>query len=111
LSNNGTVLFDSTSDSDNNAKISGIGFAKMGAKAGPDKYIGGKYMMLYNDESLCNLSGSIYINFANAAKTQMQFEFNQNKRYIFPECYFYNYPQSQYPRPLPNMGGITLTKQ
>ena len=107
----GNILFDNTSDSDNNAKIIGSGFAIMGAKSGPDKSIGGKYTMLYHDESLCNLRGTIYINFANTAKTQMQFEFNQKKRYIFPECYFYNYPQSQYPRPLPNRDGITLTKQ
>ncbi|REC51653.1 hypothetical protein DRF62_16815 [Chryseobacterium piscium] len=108
---NGTILFDNTSDSDNIAKIIGSGFAIIGAKAGPDKDIGGKYTMLYHDESLCNLRGSIYVNFANTAKTQIQFEFNQRKRYIFPECYFYNYPESQYPRPLPNADSLILTKQ
>ena len=110
LDSNGNILFDNTADPDNEAKIEGSTFAEIGAKSGPNRDIGGKYSLLYFDESLCDLWGGIYINFSNPQKTQMQFDFNQKRRVIFPDCYYYNYPTSQYPRPLPNQE-IVLTKQ
>lgn len=110
LDNNGNILFDNTSVSDNNAKIIGGGFVKEGTKGGPTIYIGGYYSLLYSDPSLCQLWGFIYIKFANSAKTQLQWKFNQRRQTIFPDCYYYNYPTSQYPKPLPNED-IVLNKQ
>lgn len=109
VDNSGTILFDNTMDSDINAKIEGGKFAKIGAKAGPEIDIGGKYSMRYYDKTLCNLNGSIYLNFTDNNKTQIQWSFHRKKQMIFPDCYYYNYPKSQYPNPLPR--NITLTKQ
>lgn len=110
LDTNGNILFDNTSVSDDNAKIKGSSFAKTGAKAGPTIDIGGYYSLLYSDPSLCRLWGFVYIKFANPAKTQLLWKFNQRRQTIFPDCYYYNYPTTQYPKPLPNED-IILTKQ
>lgn len=110
LDNNGNVLFDNTSDSDDNAKIKGSGFANIGSKSGPNNDIGGKYTLLYYDTTLCNLKGTIYIGFVNTTKNQLKFKFTQRRQTIFQSCYYYNYPSSQYPKPLPDED-IILTKQ
>ncbi len=99
LDNNGNILFDNTQVLDDDAKIEGGNFQK----------ITNKYIMSYTDNDLCGLGGFIYISFANATKTQLNFGFNQQTQIIDTDCYFYSYPSSQYPKPLPN--NIVLTKQ
>jgi len=99
LDNNGNILFDNTQSIDNEAKIEGTGFQK----------ITDKYLMFYVDKDLCDMTGNIEITFANITKTQLNFNFGQDMMYLDTDCYFYSYPSSQYPKPLPN--NIVLTKQ
>lgn len=100
LDSNGNILFNNTSLSDNDAKIEGIGFQK----------ITDKYTLSYTDSDICNIGGSVYITFANTAKTQLNFAFQQNSQLIDSRCYFYNWPVENLPQPLPKTN-IVLTKQ
>ncbi len=99
LDSNGNILFDNTQLSDNEAKIEGTGFQN----------ITDKYLMSYRDNDLCGIGGFIYMFFTNTTKTQLNFSFNQQTQTIDTDCYFYNYPSSQYPKPLPY--NIVLNKQ
>jgi len=100
LDSNGNILFNNTSLTDSQAKIFGIGF----------HHITDKYHMIYIDNDLCGLSGSIKISFANAAKTQLNIDFDQDHLIIDTDCYYHSYPPSQYPEPL-TKNNIVLTKQ
>ncbi|MCC2590570.1 DUF6705 family protein [Chryseobacterium sp. MFBS3-17] len=96
---NGNILFDNTQVSDENVKIKGLSFRK----------IDGKYSFIYIDPELCYLSGSIRINFTDATKTQMEWSYGQDREWVPTDCYFYHYPASQHPEPLPQ--NVILTKQ
>jgi hypothetical protein len=69
-----------------------------------------KYSMAYTDNDLCGIGGSVKISFANAAKTQLNIDFDPRKTIIDTDCYYYSYPPSQYPEPLPKTN-IVLIKQ
>ena len=97
---NGNILFDNTSISDDTAKIKGGMFAKLDDK----------YSLLYFDKDLCGMNGVGKIKFANAAKTQLQWEYYYRDQTIFPTCFFYNYPANQRPEPLPAQN-LILIKQ
>src|SRR5690606_9447731 len=96
---NGNVLFDNTQISDENVKIEGLSFRK----------IDGKYSLIYIDPELCYTTGSIRINFADATKTQLEWSYGKRINWIDTDCYFYNYPENQYPEPLPQ--NVILTQQ
>ncbi|MXS72014.1 hypothetical protein GSF70_12380 [Flavobacteriaceae bacterium W22] len=99
IANNGTVLFDNTSLPDDKVKIEGLSFRKADDR----------YSLLYMDPDLCYTTGNIVINFINPAKTQLQWDYFQNKYEIDSDCFFYNYPEDQLPRPLP--GSAIFIKQ
>jgi hypothetical protein len=96
----GNILFDNTAIADNDAKIKGGKFAK----------IDDKYSLSYYDKDLCGKNGFGKISFANAAKTQLQWEYYYRDQTIFPSCFYYNYPANQRPEPLPAQN-LILTKQ
>ncbi len=100
LDNNGNILFNNFNLPNNEAKIRGINFQETT----------NKYLMSYTDNDICGIGGSVKISFANAAKTQLNIDFDQDRQIIDTDCYFYNYPPSQYPEPLPKTN-IVLTKQ
>lgn len=100
LNSNGNILFNNSYLQNNQAKIRGINFQE----------ITNKYLMSYTDNDICGIGGSIKISFANAAKTQLNFDFDQDHQIIDTDCYFHGYPPSQYPEPLPKTN-IVLTKQ
>jgi hypothetical protein len=97
---NGNILFNNILLTDGQAKIFGIGFHK----------ITDQYHLSYTDNDLCGIGGSVKISFANAAKTQLNIDFDQRKSIIDTDCYYYSYPPSQYPEPLPKTN-IVLIKQ
>jgi hypothetical protein len=99
LDSNGNILFDNTNLLFENAKIRGGSFQKTTDK----------YLMSYVDNDLCGIHGTIYIDFANTAKTQLNFSFYEEEVFIDTDCYFYGLPASQRPKPLPE--SIILTKQ
>ncbi|WP_374458706.1 DUF6705 family protein [Chryseobacterium taeanense] len=94
---NGQILFDNTYLSDNDAKIIGGKFRK----------VDDKYSLGYIDTDICNMMGSILINFTNPTKTQMLFTFSDWTDIITPDCPYYNV--NPFPEPLPK--SIILTKQ
>ena len=96
---NGTILFDNTNLSDDNAKIQGISFRKYG----------NKYSLIYLDPDLCHITGSAKINFTDAAKTKLQWSYSQDSDWIDNDCFYHGLPESERPKPLPN--NIILTKQ
>lgn len=100
LDANGNILFDNTTIGDNDAKIKGGKFAK----------VDDKYSLSYYDKDLCGKNGFGKISFANAAKTQLQWEYYYRDQTIFPSCFYYNYPANQRPEPLPAQN-LILTKQ
>lgn len=93
------ILFDNTIVSDDNAKINGGKFVK-------DKF---EYSFSYYDKDLCRTRGYITISFTDSSKTQLQWKYTPSRVTIFQDCFFYNYPVSQYPDPLPK--NVILTKQ
>ncbi|HCR76871.1 MAG TPA: hypothetical protein DIW37_10810, partial [Chryseobacterium sp.] len=82
LDNNGNILFDNTNLSFENSKIRGAGFQN----------ITDKYLLSYVDSVLCGINGTIYIDFANSAKTQLNFSFHEEEVFIDTDCYFYGLP-------------------
>jgi hypothetical protein len=94
---NGNVLFDNLSLTNNDAKIKGLNF-----KNGSDKYV-----FSYVDADLCMRSGYISIIFTNAAKTQINWKFSESENWIDSDCFYYNYPVSQRPDPLPKTAIFT----
>ncbi|MFY1046841.1 DUF6705 family protein [Chryseobacterium sp. GP-SGM7] len=100
LDNNGNILFNNLNLQNNEAKIRGINFQETT----------NKYIMSYTDNDLCGIGGSIKISFANTAKTQLNLDFDQDRQIIDTDCYYYSYPPSQYPEPLPK-NNIVLIKQ
>ncbi|WP_143885290.1 DUF6705 family protein [Chryseobacterium binzhouense] len=89
---NGAVLFDNTLLSDEQAKIEGLNFRKADDR----------YGFVYLDPDLCDTSGEVRINFNNLAKTELQWNYFQNKyEWLDSDCFFYNYPPDQLPNPLP----------
>ena len=100
VDSNGNILFNNLQIADDDAKMEGLGFINM-----TDKYI-----VTYYDEDVCDMSGTIYLTFANAAKTQLHFSFNQRNEVLTSDCYFHGWPQADRPEPLPNPD-IILTKQ
>jgi len=61
-----------------------------------------RYSLTYIDPDLCYTSGNIRINFNNPTKTQLQWNYFQNKyEWLDSDCFFYNYPPDQLPNPLP----------
>jgi hypothetical protein len=94
----GNILFDNTLLPDQQAKITGGGFRKTDDK----------YSIRYFDRDLCGMHGFGKISFANAAKTQLQWEYYYRDQTIFSTCFFYG--ASSYPEPLPAQN-IILTKQ
>ena len=99
ITNNGTVLFDNTYLPDAQVKIYGLMFGKADDR----------YSLTYIDPDLCYTSGNVRINFINTAKTQLQWDYYQDKYEIDSDCFFYNYPEDQLPRPLP--GSAIFIKQ
>jgi hypothetical protein len=97
--NNGTILFDNTNLSDDNAKIKGVSFRKFV----------NKYSFIYIDPDLCHTSGRGSINFTDATKTKLEWKYSQNFNLIDNTCFFHGLPQSERPEPLPM--SIILTKQ
>nr|WP_317129889.1 DUF6705 family protein [Chryseobacterium binzhouense] len=92
ITNNGTVLFDNTYLPDAQVKIYGLMFGKADDR----------YSLTYIDPDLCYTSGNIRINFNNPTKTQLQWNYFQNKyEWLDSDCFFYNYPPDQLPNPLP----------
>ncbi|WP_143885292.1 DUF6705 family protein [Chryseobacterium binzhouense] len=92
VANNGTVLFDNTSLPDDQVKIYGLGFRKADDR----------YGFVYIDFDLCDTSGEVRINFNNLAKTELQWNYLQDKyEWLDSDCFFYNYPPDQLPNPLP----------
>jgi len=100
LDSNGNVLFNNTNLTDSNAKIFGIGF----------HHITDKYNMSYTDNDLCGIGGIVKISFANAAKTQLNIDFQQRNQVLTSDCYFHGWPEADRPEPLPK-SNIILTKQ
>ncbi|KNB62984.1 DUF6705 family protein [Chryseobacterium sp. Hurlbut01] len=96
---NGVILFDNTNLSDNESKIVGTFFRKSD----------NKYYLVYSDKDLCGRSGNILINFTDATKTKLQWQYSQDENFIEPDCFYYNYAPQDYPQPLPK--NIVLTKQ
>ncbi len=97
MDSNGQILFDNTSISDNDAKITGGKFRK----------VDDKYSLGYIDPDICNMMGSILINFTSPTKTQMLFAFSDWTDIITPDCPYYN--ANPFPEPLPK--NIILTKE
>ncbi|WP_294285071.1 DUF6705 family protein [uncultured Chryseobacterium sp.] len=93
---NGQILFDNTSTSDYDAKISGVGIRK----------IDDKYSLGYIDPDFC-MDGSIRINFTDSTKTKLNWQFFDTTDIITPDCP--NYNSNPFPEPLPK--NIILTKQ
>ncbi|MXS72013.1 hypothetical protein GSF70_12375 [Flavobacteriaceae bacterium W22] len=99
IDSNGAILFDNTLLLDEQAKIEGLNFRKADDR----------YGFIYQDPDLCLTSGEVRINFINPAKTQLQWNYFQDKYEIDSDCFFYNYPEDQLPRPLP--GSAIFIKQ
>ncbi|SMC33612.1 DUF6705 family protein [Chryseobacterium sp. YR221] len=97
LDNNGSILFDNTSLTDDNAKINGVSFRKYGDK----------YSLIYVDPDLCNTSGGIAINFIDSSKTQLNWKLTLGSNMITTDCQYYN--TTPFPQALPKE--IILTKQ
>ncbi|WP_419868945.1 DUF6705 family protein [Chryseobacterium sp. CT-SW4] len=93
---NGSILFDNTNLSDNEAKIKGGKFRKDD----------GKYSLIYLDFDLCGLNGNIKLNFADANKNSLQWNFSPMTDIISLDCPYLN---TTFPEPLPK--NIILTKQ
>jgi len=100
VDSNGSILFDNTLVSDNDAKIEGTGFQN----------ITDKYLMYYVDNDLCGITGDIELTFVNTAKTQLNFSYHQDSMVLTSSCYFHGWPAADRPKPLPK-GDIVLTKQ
>ncbi|SDM15605.1 DUF6705 family protein [Chryseobacterium taihuense] len=87
---NGNILYDNTFLDDDSKKIKGGKFRKADDR----------YSLVYID--LCHTSGDIRINFNNLAKTELQWNYLQDKyEWLDSDCFFYNYPPDQLPNPLP----------
>ena len=97
LDSSGNILFDNTSLPDNDTKIEGAGFI-----TNTDKYLSH-----YFDSDICNMSGWIYIKFANINKTQLSWQFTDMTDIITSDCPYYN--ANPFPQPLPE--NIVLSKQ
>ncbi|MDF2933205.1 MAG: hypothetical protein K0R36_2536 [Chryseobacterium sp.] len=100
LDSNGNVLFDNLALPDDQAKIRGGNFQN----------ITNKYLMSYRDNDICGIGGSIYLTFANPAKTQLNFSYDQTSMVLTSDCYFHGWAQADRPEPLPK-DNIVLTKQ
>ncbi|WP_100076290.1 DUF6705 family protein [Chryseobacterium camelliae] len=96
LDPNGNILFNNTTLTDENAKVWGGKFRKEDDK----------YSLIYNDEDLCNTSGSIYINFTDSTKTKLAWKYILHSNFISSDCPYYN---TGIPNPLPKE--IVLIKQ
>ena len=94
---NGNVLFDNLNLTNNEAKVKGLNF-----KNGSDKYV-----FSYVDADLCMRSGYISIIFTNTSKTQFNWKFSESENWIDSDCFYYNYPVSQRPDPLPKIAIFT----
>ncbi|MFP7655337.1 DUF6705 family protein [Chryseobacterium proteolyticum] len=97
--NNGTVLFDNINLVDYNAKIYGSGFRK----------IDNKYSLIYIDPDLCDITGSVRINFTDASKTKLEWKYFQDPDLVETSCFYHGLPESQRPDPLPK--NVVLIKQ
>lgn len=95
---NNNVLFDNTSINDNDAKIEGSGFR------GSYPH---KFLMSYLDTDLCNTWGFLTIEFANPARTQLEWFYDEGSNVITDDCPYYN--TNPFPYALPEH--IILTKQ
>ncbi len=96
LDNNGNVLFDNSTLSDNNAKIHGVNFRRYGDR----------YSLYYNDSDLCNTSGSISVKFTDSTKTMLDWKYYYRNEIVTVDCPYYN---TGIPQPLPK--DIILIKQ
>ncbi|WP_123852271.1 DUF6705 family protein [Chryseobacterium shandongense] len=96
VNSNGQILFDNTSTSDNDAKITGGKFRK----------VDDKYSLGYIDSDVC-MDGYIMINFTDSAKSQLQWYYSDWTDIITPDCPYYN--ANPFPEPLPK--NIILTKE
>ncbi|WP_288447771.1 DUF6705 family protein [uncultured Chryseobacterium sp.] len=94
---NGSILFDNTNISDEQAKIEGGKFGKSD----------GKYSLTYTDSEICNINGLIKIYFTDSTKTKLSWKFSDMTDIITPDCPYYN--SNPFPEPLPK--SIILTKQ
>ena len=97
VDNNGSVLFDNTNLTDENAKIWGGKFRK----------IDDKYSLIYTDPDLCYTSGNIRINFTDATKTKLNWNLYLGSNMLTSDCPYYN--ANPFPEPLPKE--IILIKQ
>ncbi|WP_431610574.1 DUF6705 family protein [Chryseobacterium sp. 'Rf worker isolate 10'] len=95
-SNNGNVLFDNTTLPDEQAKIQGTRFRKEDDR----------YSLFYIDKDLCGATGSIRINFTDASKTKLNWQYFYRNEIISSSCQYYN---TSIPQALPKE--IVLTKQ
>lgn len=95
---NGSILFDNTPISDDDAKIVGGKFFSPSST---------KYSLHYLDIEICGMNGLIMINFTDATKTKLNWKFSDMTDVITPDCTFYN--ANPFPEPLPK--NIILTKQ
>jgi hypothetical protein len=94
--NNGTILFDNSNLSDDDAKIKGVSFRRYGDK----------YSLVYIDSDLCNTTASIAINFTDTSKNKLNWKLNFGSNMITTSCQYYN---TGIPEALPKE--IILTKQ
>jgi hypothetical protein len=100
IDSNGNILFDNSTLSDDQSKIRG----------GNYQNVTNKYLMSYRDKDICRMNGTIYLTFANIAKTQLNFSFQQYNQVLTSDCYFHGWPEADRPEPLPK-SNIILTKQ
>lgn len=95
----GNILFDSSNLTGNDVKIKGINF-----KNGENKYILG-----YVDRDLCMRSGTIFINFTDNTKINLDWHYGEDENWLDSTCFYRNYPLDQRPEPLPK--NAVFTKQ
>lgn len=97
VDNNGSILFDNTSLTDDKAKIWGGKFRK----------VDDKYSLSYVDPDLCFTSGNIRISFTDSTKTKLNWNLYLDSNMITDDCPYYN--TVPFPEALPKE--IVLTKQ
>ncbi|HCA09933.1 DUF6705 family protein [Chryseobacterium sp.] len=93
----GTILFDSSNLTDENAKIKGSRFF-----SAPNT----RYTLNYIDSDFCNTSGNVSISFTDTTKTKLSWNLNFRSNMITTDCQYYN---TGIPEVLPKE--ILLTKQ
>jgi len=98
LDSSGSILYDNTNLADNNTKIEGARFFTI-----PNK----RYVLLYVDHDICDISGDIFLSFTDSSNTTLDWKLMDTTDIITSSCQYYN--SNPFPRPLPD--NITLTKQ